>query len=324
MYNRLQYALYDNMLIHIDDVQRGLDCGCICPSCGSKLIARKGSKKIHHFAHYNSEECNNCIETSIHMLAKEILSEEMRIKIPAVYLSFSPESYKDEQLIYDEQLVKFDKVYLEKRIDDIIPDVVLELNGSKLLVEIYVTHGVDEQKENKIKEIGISTLLIDLSNQDYEISKEYLKEILLNDTDNKKWIYNKKEREIYNRFKEKARPFQDAGNLNGVFCPQYLHGWKGKSSARLEDCIYCEYCFSISGEVNCLGYSGVSSIKDLDRPELADISIKLKRENKIEKRWYEGTQCKKCRQGYMLVRSGKTGDFLGCSNYPKCNHTISI
>ncbi|MEA3512014.1 MAG: UvrD-helicase domain-containing protein [Campylobacterota bacterium] len=38
---------------------------------------------------------------------------------------------------------------------------------------------------------------------------------------------------------------------------------------------------------------------------------------------FESTLCIKC-HGYMIKRKGKYGDFLGCSNYPKCSHSTKI
>ncbi len=172
--------------------------------------------------------------------------------------------------------------------------------------------------------MSISTLLIDLSSIDQVISKDTLRELLVERVDNKKWIYNKRERVIYRRFRAKARPFENAEKGDGTFCPQYLYGYKGVSSARWVDCVHCEYCFSISGEVNCLGYSGVSKIADLNNPCLAEVAIKLKKENRIKPEWLEGTQCKICRQGYLVIRNGKNGNFLGCNKYPNCRNTIKI
>ncbi|MDO8990060.1 MAG: UvrD-helicase domain-containing protein [Sideroxyarcus sp.] len=32
-------------------------------------------------------------------------------------------------------------------------------------------------------------------------------------------------------------------------------------------------------------------------------------------------RCPKCKEGYLRMRKGRKGDFLGCSKYPACNHT---
>ena len=40
----LHYALLDGELVSIKEVKNGLKCGCVCPACGAKLIARQGQK----------------------------------------------------------------------------------------------------------------------------------------------------------------------------------------------------------------------------------------------------------------------------------------
>ena len=42
--SELVYGLKDGKLIYIDEAENGLDCGCVCPSCGKPLIARQGQK----------------------------------------------------------------------------------------------------------------------------------------------------------------------------------------------------------------------------------------------------------------------------------------
>lgn len=36
--------------VHIDSLglERGLACGCTCPSCGTPLVARQGDERVHH------------------------------------------------------------------------------------------------------------------------------------------------------------------------------------------------------------------------------------------------------------------------------------
>lgn len=40
-------------MVHVDDVPRGLACGCVCPYCREKLLARHGDIKEHGFAHHS-------------------------------------------------------------------------------------------------------------------------------------------------------------------------------------------------------------------------------------------------------------------------------
>jgi len=55
----------------------------------------------------------------------------------------------------------------------------------------------------------------------------------------------------------------------------------------------------------------------------------LVREHQITMRTVDGSEdsrelCPVCRDGFMVTRKGKFGDFLGCTNYPKCKHTRNI
>ena len=67
---KLPFGLKNGQIVEINEVEKGLACNCICPSCGSPLIARKGQKKIHHFAHYKAD-CKAALETAIHLAAKK-------------------------------------------------------------------------------------------------------------------------------------------------------------------------------------------------------------------------------------------------------------
>ena len=71
----LTYALDESQaLVHVDDVPKGLKCGCACPHCGAKLYAKNGGIiREHHFAHEHGAECEGAYESSMHRLAKEIL-----------------------------------------------------------------------------------------------------------------------------------------------------------------------------------------------------------------------------------------------------------
>ena len=82
MSHKYIFGLRGEEIVHISDVDKGLNCNVICPLCKSKLVAKKGSKNKHHFTHHNNDECRGGIETSLHLAAKDILSKskEFRIK----------------------------------------------------------------------------------------------------------------------------------------------------------------------------------------------------------------------------------------------------
>ena len=81
---RLTYALKNGEIVHISNVDKGLSCGCICPACGERLVAKKGEKMMHHFAHKSGSSCEYGYESSLHLAAKDILLNAKQIVIPAV------------------------------------------------------------------------------------------------------------------------------------------------------------------------------------------------------------------------------------------------
>lgn len=109
----LLYGIRNNKLVHISEVEKGIKCDCTCPACKGRLIAKKGNKVIHHFAHYNADECEYGYQTSLHLAAKEILLNAKEIFIPALFLKI-PFSNRYPIKIVDAQMVKIDNVEVEK------------------------------------------------------------------------------------------------------------------------------------------------------------------------------------------------------------------
>ena len=105
----LTVALKDDVITNINDVESGLKCGCVCPACREPLVAKKGKKMMHHFAHHAGHSCEYGYESSLHLAAKEILSRAKRMTLPAVYVSF-PDSYKKDEPVCSAKEIELDKV----------------------------------------------------------------------------------------------------------------------------------------------------------------------------------------------------------------------
>ena len=142
----------DSSMVDISQVESGLACNCFCPECGDQMIAKKGEIMIHHFAHKGGAGCAGGIETALHLMAKQLILDRKQIFVPGVYSPL--------RRIAPGKLIGFESAVLEKRIGDIIADVVLEANGKQLIVEVAVTHFCDYEK---IKAMGLSVIEIDLS-----------------------------------------------------------------------------------------------------------------------------------------------------------------
>ena len=175
---KLKYGIrqFDNKVVSIEDVSSGSECNCVCPECGTKLIARKGNHNDHHFAHESYSNCKieYINQTLLHKLAKQIIYEEKAITLPEMKVyrkeleleKLSPFVINElpEEFVYKHsEKVEFDVVELEKKYEDFIPDISCAINEKKYFIEIMVCHPVDEQKKEKVAKTHIPMLEIDLS-----------------------------------------------------------------------------------------------------------------------------------------------------------------
>lgn len=255
---KLTYALKDGVITHISKVESGLACGCVCPACGEKLIAKKGNIVKHHFAHASGESCEYGVETALHLAAKEVIASAKEMMIPKVELKF-PNSYKKNVLIHESTKVKIDHVEVEKRIDDIIPDLVVYSGEKKFLLEIFVTHAIDGRKLEKIKKMGISTIEIDLSDVD-DLYDTELTTVILNDNAKKVWKFNRVEEALLQKYianSEKLWITRRGLALHVDKCPKKMRSFQGKAYANVvDDCLACESLVSWEDGYNyvfCIG-----------------------------------------------------------------------
>ena len=89
----LTYAVDSNgKLVHVDDVPKGKACGCFCPNCKGRLLARQGEKRKHHFSHLSGTECEHAYESMLHLLAKEKVQKAFYEQL-SFYIEFEYTSY---------------------------------------------------------------------------------------------------------------------------------------------------------------------------------------------------------------------------------------
>jgi ssDNA-binding Zn-finger/Zn-ribbon topoisomerase 1 len=341
--NNLIYANReaDKVLVSISEVESGLKCGCVCPSCGEQLIAKKGKKKAHHFAHYKLEYCEHGYQTSLHMAAKEILLKAKKLSVPSVELTF--ETYKKPEIISEQMEIQIDNVKLEKRMGDVIPDVIITSGGRELFLEIYVTHKVDEKKKTRLRKSGKSTIEIDLSKLDRDITEDELTEYIIHGLEYKTWVYNRlwdKWKERYGRAAEKIETIKYYGesSCDIEVCPLGIKQEKNRYTKTL-DCLYCPYCFRMQDSldkrsssydyVECLARSGIEHIDDFKKTpdERAKSYSQLVEKFNIEKEaryrgYAKAGKCPRC-GAELTFRDGKHVRFIGCTGYPHCKFTYS-
>lgn len=321
----LIYALKDGSIVNISEVESGLKSGCICPACSEQLVAKKGKKMKHHFAHYSGKTCSYGYESSLHLAAKDILSKAKKMTIPAVYVHF-PDPYKGDELICEAKEIEIEDVELEKQFGSIVPDVVVKAGGKSFFVEIYVTHCIDETKLEKIRKAQISTIEIDLSKKTSAISAEELSELLLKDSREKQWKYNKLAEVYLKRFISiaDAKEIVSRGLAMHVDnCPIRARVWKGKPYANyIDDCLYCKYCIANGETFLCSGRERIATVTDFTISKEERIKNAEIEQQKEKEDIFARGRCPNC--GSLLVeRQSRFGVFWGCSRYPHCQFTAS-
>ena len=201
------YGLRSGELVSVEQVSRGLACNCTCPGCGHRLEANKGDIRRPYFSHYRGSECGAGYETALHILAKEVLSERKQLLLPRLTVQveralFRAGTVRNKIVVIDGwERFTFESVAVEQVLGCIIPDIILELQGRKLLVEIKVTHGIDQEKFEKIKALGVSTIEYDFSGANRALTKQDLKAALIDKQmppgqGRGFWIYHSKRQQL--------------------------------------------------------------------------------------------------------------------------------
>lgn len=197
------FGLKDGLLYEPRQVANGKACGCICPGCQHPLVAKQNAQ-TPHFAHAPGEDCKNGLETAIHLAAKQLIAERMEVSIPAVILQF-PGGYGERpstQDLYTSHLKPLSEVRIEPWLDGFRPDIVVveSHRQRKILIEIAVTHFVDDAKLTKIKDRGIHAIEIDVSSAREQIDFALLNRFLFGVPSLGRWLYHPEAAELEQQY----------------------------------------------------------------------------------------------------------------------------
>jgi hypothetical protein len=201
----LGYGKREGKLVHISEVETGFACGCECPNCGERLIAKKGEVNEHHFAHDHHSDCLGATESALHFLAKEVISQSRELFIPELEIEVSLVGVDDIELFRESFLsayiLQYDDVELEQAVYDYRPDLTLMLDQKIITnkiyfgmehyidVEVKVTHGVDEEKQKKVAAVGRPMIEIDVSGADSLADRQRLEHWIIYLAP-RRWVYH--------------------------------------------------------------------------------------------------------------------------------------
>lgn len=166
----------EGKMVHVDNVPRGMNCGCTCPNCHEQLIARHGNVNEHGFAHHSETRGANlkiCYNVIMYKLAEQIIQTKKQIRVPSYYG------------IFKETVITFREVEIDSRYEreDKQPDVIATTgDGRQYLIEFVFRYKVRHRQ--KLDYSNQSCIEIDLSNQ----SLESLEPFLLSSSNDRKWL----------------------------------------------------------------------------------------------------------------------------------------
>lgn len=252
---KLIYGLRNGELVRVTEVVSGLECNCICPECKAPLIARKGSVRQHHFAHSSDTNCGGGVESSLHWLAKKVLSERQVIVLPKQ--DFVTENRR-EKGHFPQHPFRIHAAKVETKIGEVVPDILISISGAPVAVEILVTHKVDEIKVGKYRAMGLPAIEIDLSGIDRELPEEEIARLVIEGGAHKYWVNFHLQNIARALFPEPLKIVRDQSvGLVVAGCPRPFREFGGAKYSSPADCKKCPFFLkntpSKNDEVRCSG-----------------------------------------------------------------------
>jgi hypothetical protein len=180
----------ERILRHVGEVLRGLKCECTCPKCHRTLVANQGSVKTWYFSHRADTDqaaCSGARETAIHLASKQIIADAKAIRLPPLVAR-----HKSDSRV---AIAKTDVRLTNPRPEDrTYPGIVIDLladradDGSPLAIEIHVAHAVDDAKRERLADLRLASIEIDLRGYSTNSDAE-LRRAVLYDAD-RQWLFN--------------------------------------------------------------------------------------------------------------------------------------
>lgn len=154
--------------VHVDEVDNGLACGCVCVKCGAQVLSRQGEHYAHHFAHVAETTCTGGVESELHLAKKLKVRNWLQASqnIRQDLLPYLPTCLNIREMTYyvgdfysskDNPLFAImeqaDNVELEYARDGYVFDVAATAKGYAVLgIEVIHTNYVSDEKLWRIRQ----------------------------------------------------------------------------------------------------------------------------------------------------------------------------
>jgi hypothetical protein len=179
-------------ILDITEVERGTDCGCICPGCKTELVAKQGEVKLWHFSHTTSLQ-GDCDGLMLAIRAKiiDLLEQQCQLAVPHVLEG------------YDGGTVFLDNVEESQLMFGGTADLVVTID--KLRVGVFLDLDRKVRSRLSFDQIHpsepVAALRIDVLDLEFELGKvqrgerhctysECIEELITQDTASREWMYH--------------------------------------------------------------------------------------------------------------------------------------
>ena len=192
-------------IVEVGSVQRGRQCGCVCPSCKQGVVARHGEVNVWHFAHDQDaddkpiKECdisfNSCCrQYAIELLLKGSIS---KVRTPDYDITELGDSWAEDKLKVS--------VTDSRMLDNIIVEKSSKYDIDVLLGEfsLFIFLGYDNRMEPMppddpksgllFIDIGIIKKQFYTNKSTVGLLKGLLKNLIEDSIEHKKWLYHPSE-----------------------------------------------------------------------------------------------------------------------------------
>lgn len=159
-------------------------------------------------------------ETVLHYAVKQILAEEGAFLAPGAHLEARAQSIGKEHLAtwkLEPRLLELRDVELERRLELIRPDltcVALARVGAvafpSLCIEVTVTHGIDDERLERIRQVNLPTVEINLRALGGRITRSLLRDLVRHGQAVKSWVHHPDFSEIQSRLQRQANADMEA------------------------------------------------------------------------------------------------------------------
>jgi hypothetical protein len=183
----------------IEEARSGLDCKCVCIDCDKQLVAviDRASGFKSYFRHHTESGTRPCLSsktgkmTEIHIRLSRAIKETKHIVLPPIYITkpcpHYGYSYKPFT-VFKGGPIHFDNVVEEYWMDNMRPDCKANIGDKQFLIEVKVTHAVDTEKSEKIRDKDIDCIEL-LVNKKTNFSNPIK---VITNPNNYEWVYSTK------------------------------------------------------------------------------------------------------------------------------------